>query len=61
MRVINPAKPTKDELIRLLVMDFRKMCPTATYGEILELRMRLDNFDYTQLELLVTQVNKETL
>ncbi len=43
---------TRNQLIDLLVKDFATTTPTATYGEVLEVKLRLDGFDIEDLRLL---------
>ena len=49
----------KHELIKLLVDDFIKMYPESSRSERIDLSMRLNMLDISDLELLVSQLNQE--
>lgn len=46
----------KQELLKTLIDDFKKMFPNASSGEKNLLRMKLQMLEESDLELLVTQV-----
>jgi hypothetical protein len=50
----------KHELVKMLVDDFISMFPDSSRAERLELSMRLNMMDIADLQLLVSQLKKET-
>lgn len=58
-RQILKNKVTKHRLIRQLVEDFKKSEPDHKYWDVRALEMKLWRFDIPDLELLVSQCDKE--